>query len=119
MKLRFSTALRSQMDGKTERVNGILKQYLRNLVGVDQGDWADYVGRAEFSCNVAMHLATKGLSFMVAHGVDALQPTNLALEGAHSTLEFNQDGEDLEIEQKQVLEMTKLLVEKARRCYEV
>ena len=113
MKLRFSTALHSQMDGKTERVNGVLKQYLRNLVGADQGDWADYVGRAEFSCNVATHLATKGSSFMVAYGVDALQPTNLALEGTHLTLEFNQDGKDLANEQKQVLEMTKLLAEKA------
>jgi hypothetical protein len=27
------------------------------------------VGRAEFSCNVAMHLATKGSSFVVAYGV--------------------------------------------------
>ena len=29
-----------------ECMNGVLNQYLRNLVGVDQGDWADYVGRA-------------------------------------------------------------------------
>ena len=49
----------------------------------------------------------------------AIQPTNLALEGAHSTLEFNQDGKDLAKDGKQVLEMTKLLVEKAQRCYEV
>ena len=48
-----------------------------------------------------------------------LQPTNLALEGAHSTLEFNQDGKDLANEQKQVLEMTKLLVEKSPKCYKV
>jgi hypothetical protein len=119
MKLRFSTTLHSQMNGKSERVNGVLKQYLRNLVGADQGDWADYVGRAECNCNVATHLATKGWSFVVAYGVDALQPINLALEGAHSTLEFNQDGEDLAKDGKQVLEMTKLLVEKARRCYGV
>jgi hypothetical protein len=38
-------------------------------VGVDQRDWANYVGRAEFSRNVAMHLATKGSSFVVACGV--------------------------------------------------
>ena len=37
---------------------------------------------------------TKGLPFVVAYGMDALQPTNLDLKGAHSTLEFNQDGED-------------------------
>src|ERR1700738_4849064 len=56
---------------------------------------------------------------MVAYGVDALQPTNLALKGAHSTLEFNQDGEDLAKERKQVLEMTKLLVGKTQKCYEL
>ena len=64
-------------------MNVVLKQYLRNLMGADQGDWADYVGQAELNCNVATHLAIKGLSFMMAYGVDALQPTNLVLEGAH------------------------------------
>ena len=57
------------MIGKPERVNGVLNQYLRNLVGVDQWDWADYVGREEFSRNVAMHLATKGSSFVMAYGM--------------------------------------------------
>jgi hypothetical protein len=46
-----------------------IDQYLRNLVGVDQRGWADYVGRAEFHYNVAMHLATKGSSFVMACGV--------------------------------------------------
>ena len=40
------------------------------------------MGRAEFSCNIATHLVTKELSFVMTYGVDALQPTNLALEGA-------------------------------------
>jgi hypothetical protein len=69
MKPKFSTAFHSQMVGKPERMNGILKQYLRNSVGVDQRDWADYVGRAELCCNVAMHLVTKGSSFVMACGV--------------------------------------------------
>ena len=69
MKLRFSKALHSQMNGNTERVNGVLKQYLRNLVEADQGDWADYVGRAECNYNVATHSATKGWSFMAAFGM--------------------------------------------------
>ena len=56
---------------------------------------------------------------MVAYGVDTLQPTNLALEGAHSTLVFNQDGEDLVKNRKKVLKMTKLLVEKIQMCYDV
>ena len=40
-------------------------------------------GQMEFSCNVATHLATKGLPFMVVYEVDVLQPTNLAFEEAH------------------------------------
>ena len=50
-------------------VNGILDQYLKNLVDADQGDWADYLGQVEFSCNVIMHLATKELSFVVVYEV--------------------------------------------------
>ena len=82
-------------------------------MGADQGDWADYVGRVECNGNVATHLATKGWSFVVAYEVDTFQPINVVLEGAHSTLECNQDGEDLAKEQKQVLDMTKLLMDKA------
>ena len=40
------------------------------------------------------------------------------LEGAQSTLEFNQDGEDLGKKGEQILDMTKLLVEKTHKCYE-
>jgi hypothetical protein len=54
----------------------------------------------------------------VAYGVDPLQPTDLALEGVHSTLEFNQDGEDLAKKREQVLEKTKLLLEEAQKRYE-
>ena len=50
-------------------------------------------------------------------GWNVLQPTNLALEGAHLTLEFNQDGEKLAKKHEQVMKMTKLMVEKIRKCY--
>jgi hypothetical protein len=96
-----------------ERVNGVSNQYLKNLVGVDQQDWMEYMGPAEFSCNVAMHLATKRSSLVMTYGVDVLQPNNLALEGLRSTLEFNHDGKDLAKKCIQVLKITKLLVEKA------
>ena len=67
--LRFSMAFHSQTIRKIERVNGFFNQYLRNLVGADQRDWADYVGWAEFGCNVAIHLRTKGSSLVVACGM--------------------------------------------------
>ena len=64
-----------------------------------------------------MHLATKGLSFVVAHRVDVPQRTNLALKGAHSTLKVNQDGKHLAKKHEQIFKMTKLLVEKAQKRY--
>ena len=87
-------------------------------MSANQRDWGDYVGLVEFSYNAATHSATKQSPFKVAYGVEPLQPADLALEGAHSTLEFNQDGEDLAQKRKQVLEKTKLLLEKAQKRYE-
>ena len=84
----------------------------------DQRDWADYVGLAEFSYNAATHSATKQSLFKVAYGVDPLQPADLALVGAHLTLEFNQDVEDLAKKREQVLEKTKLLLGKVQKRYE-
>jgi hypothetical protein len=36
-----------------------LQPIFRKLGGCDQQDWADYMGLAEFSCNVVMHLFKK------------------------------------------------------------
>ena len=66
-KLTFSTTFHLQIDGQTERVNGVLNQYLRNFVSAYQRDWVDNVGLAEFSYNAATHLATKQLPFKVAY----------------------------------------------------
>ena len=46
-----------------------------------------------------------------------LQITNLALEGTHSTLKVNQDGEDLAKKWEQVSEKTELLLGKTQKCY--
>ena len=40
---------------RTEHVNGVLNLYLKNLVGADQQNRADYEGQAEFSCDVINH----------------------------------------------------------------
>ena len=86
-------------------------------MSADQRDWTDYVALAEFIYNVAMHSTTKQSPFKVAYGVEPLKSVDLALKGAHSTLEFNQDGEDLTQKHEQVVEKTKLL-EKAQKCCE-
>jgi hypothetical protein len=38
MKLLFNTTFHPQIDGETEKVNGVLNQYFRNYVGIDQND---------------------------------------------------------------------------------
>jgi hypothetical protein len=76
------------------------------------------VGLVEFSYNAATHLVTKQSPFKVAYGVDPFQPIDLVFEGAHSILEFNQDGEDLAKKREQVLEKTKLLLDKTQKCSE-
>ena len=62
------------------------------------------IGLTDFSYNAAMHLAIKQLLFKVAYVVKQLQLVDLSLKGAHSTLEFNHDGEDLVQKYEQVLE---------------
>ena len=86
-------------------------------MSAEQLDWADYVGLVEFSYNAATHLTTKQLPFKVAYGVDPLQYADLALKEPHSTLEFNQDGEDLVNKREQIMEKTELLLEKAQKRY--
>ena len=56
----------------------------------------------ELSYNIATHLVTKEQPFLMAYGFDD-QPTNLAFKGAHSILEFKQDGEDLAKKCEQII----------------
>lgn len=68
------------------------------------------MGIAEFNYNLVAHSGTKQQPCNVVYGVDPFQPVDLALEGAYSTLEFNQDGEYLAKNYEEVLEKTKLLL---------
>ena len=95
IKLTFSTTFHPQIDGQTERVNGILNQYLRNFVSLDKRDWADYV---DFAGLVTIRPRTQQPRSCLSRWPmewEPLQPADLTLERALSTLEFNQDGEDL------------------------
>jgi hypothetical protein len=116
-KLTFSTAFHPQTDGQTERVNGVLNQYLRNYVSADQSDWSEYLGLAEFSYNASRHSATGESPFKVAYGVEPLMPADLALEGLQSELERSQVAEDFVAKREQLLEKTKWYLDKAQKRY--
>ena len=116
-KLTFSTAFHPQTDGQTERVNGVLNQYLRNYVSADQSDWSEYLGLAEFSYNASRHSATGQSPFKVAYGVEPLMPTDLVLDRLQSEVERSQVAEDFVAKREQILEKTKWYLDKAQKRY--
>src|SRR5947207_1960141 len=50
---KLSTAFHPQTDGQTERINGILEQYLRCYVNYAQDNWTTLLALAEFASNNA------------------------------------------------------------------
>ncbi|MBW0510285.1 hypothetical protein O181_050000 [Austropuccinia psidii MF-1] len=66
----LSTAYHPETDGKTERVNQILEQYLLMYVSYHQDDWNTWVPHAEFSYNNSDHPSTKQSPFFTAYGRD-------------------------------------------------
>jgi len=57
----MSTAYHPQTDGQTERINGVIEQYLRNYVNYQQGDWVTLLPMAQFAYNNGEN-ATTGMS---------------------------------------------------------
>jgi hypothetical protein len=64
----LSTAYHPQTDGKLERYNQELEQYLRIFCNYRQDDWVDYLPHAEFSHNTRIHSATGKSPFELLHG---------------------------------------------------
>jgi len=64
----LSTANHPQTDGQTERVNGILEQYLRCFINERQNNWVDILPFAEFSYNNTLHQSTKQSPFYSNYG---------------------------------------------------
>jgi hypothetical protein len=68
IKPRMSTAFYPQTDRQTERLNQIIKAYLRSFVNHEMDDWVDLLPMAEFTYNNSVTSAT-GLSlFYVNYG---------------------------------------------------
>jgi hypothetical protein len=55
--------------------------------------------------------------FQVAYGMERLQCIDLVFEELQWTLEFSQDGKDLVEMREQMVEKTKLLLERTQHCY--
>ena len=63
-----STAFHPQTDGQTERLNSVLKQYLRIYTDYQQSNWASLLPLAEFSYNNSRHSATTISPFFANYG---------------------------------------------------
>ncbi|MBW0542637.1 hypothetical protein O181_082352 [Austropuccinia psidii MF-1] len=66
----LSAAYHPETDGKTERVNRILEQYLWMYVIYHQDDWNTWLPLAEFSYNNSDHPSTKQSPFFTVYGRD-------------------------------------------------
>ncbi len=64
----FSTAFHPQTDGRTERRNSVLEQYLCSYVNYQQDDWVPLLALAKFSYNAAVYSSTGRAPFEIVYG---------------------------------------------------
>ena len=68
IKQNLSTAFHPQSDGQTERINGILEQYLRMYSDYLQTNWSQLLSLAEFAYNNTISTTTKMTPFFANYG---------------------------------------------------
>lgn len=79
-KLNFSTTNHPQTDGQTERVNGLLEEYLRHLIAANQHNWVDLLDITKFCYNLKLSSATGASLFELAIGQQPLTPNELVYD---------------------------------------
>jgi hypothetical protein len=57
----------------------VFNQYFKNYVTVDQRDWGEHLGLAQFCYNSTMHLMMKISSFELKLGKETRKPMDLAI----------------------------------------
>lgn len=64
----LSSGYHCETNGQTERLNGVLEQYLRAFCSYRQDDWSDLLPLAEFSYNSSVHSALNVSPFFALYG---------------------------------------------------
>ena len=64
----MSTAYHPETDGQSERVNGVINQYLRVYTSYLQDDWVELLATAEFSYNNSWQASIKTTPFIANFG---------------------------------------------------
>ena len=80
--LKFSTTNHSQTDGKTERINALLEEYLRHYVIATQKNWVDFLYIAQLCYNLQRSSATRMSPFELAIGVQPRMSLEVAKQKA-------------------------------------
>ncbi|ETE57916.1 infB, partial [Ophiophagus hannah] len=68
VKIYLSSAHHPETNGRTEKVNGILEQYLCCFVKQQQDNWSDYLAVAEFAFNNSQHTSMETTPFLANVG---------------------------------------------------
>jgi hypothetical protein len=117
--LKMHNAFRPQTDGQTERVNLVIKQFLKNYVAVDQQDWVDHLELVEFCYNNSEHSAMGATPFQMVTNKSPIVATTWATH-EHP---FNDANEEmlmvtqLDEERQRLWELAKTNLEKAHKRY--
>ena len=119
-KLILTTAFHPQGDGQTKRVNATLNMYLKNYIATDHRDWVDILPQAKFCYNTTFSTSIGMSPFKVAHGFDALKPTDLTLakkdEDSPSTY-FSELATELVSKREHIQKMARYFLERAQKKY--
>ncbi|KAJ7943087.1 Retrotransposon protein, putative, Ty3-gypsy subclass [Quillaja saponaria] len=75
--LNISSSYHPQTDGKTERFNGMLEEYLRHFASVNQRNWPKLLDTAQFCFNAQKSSATNRSPFEIVTGQQPLLPHTL------------------------------------------
>ncbi|USP74003.1 retrotransposon nucleocapsid protein [Curvularia clavata] len=65
----LTSAYHPQTDGRTERQNQTLEQYLRCYCSLEQDDWALWISVGEYAYNDSVHSTTKVTPFQACNGI--------------------------------------------------
>jgi len=83
--LKMNTSFRPQTNGQTERVNLVIKQFLRNYVVADQQNRADHLELIEFCYNNSEHFVIGSTPFQMAMGKSPIVPMTWVAHGQPSS----------------------------------
>ena len=111
--VRLSTAWHSKTDGQTERLNGVMEQYLKAYVNYLQDDWPDWLPLAEFTGNNTKSETTKVFPFFANKGFHPRMGFEPAESPPSNIREVNADTFAMRMEEIQKILRDNMLIAQA------